>query len=111
MLAILKKLQDALGDVNDVAVQAGLKGEIIGGKGGKSATAKNQHRAFASGLIIGHQKARLESLMNSAEDAFSDFKDAKTFWKGFDVPAPRPGHDHPASEASPEATNKPPQAA
>ena len=108
LLASLKKLQDALGDVNDVAVQAGLKGEIIGGKGRKSA-AKDQHRAFAAGLIIGHQKARLESLLNSAEDAFSDFKDAKTFWKGFEEP--QPGHHHPAPEALPEATNKPPQAA
>jgi triphosphatase len=111
ILASLKKLQDALGDVNDVAVQAGLKGEIIGGKGRKSAAANNQHRAFAAGLIIGHQKARLESLLNSAEDAFSDFKDAKTFWKGLDVPEPQPGHHHPAPEASPDGMNKPPQVA
>lgn len=110
LLASLKKLQDALGDVNDVAVQAGLKGEIIGGKGRKSA-ANDQHRAFAAGLIIGHQKARLDSLLNSAEDAFSDFKGAKTFWKGLEVPEPQPGHHHPAPEASPDGTNKPPHAA
>jgi len=60
LLARLKKLQDALGDVNDVAVQAGLRGEIVGGQGRNSAAGKNQHRAFAAGLIIGHQKARLE---------------------------------------------------
>jgi predicted DNA-binding helix-hairpin-helix protein len=90
LLASLKKLQDALGDVNDVAVQAGLRGEIIsnigGAKGRRTAAARNQHRAFAAGLIIGHQKARLESLLNSAEDAYADFKDAKVFWKGFEPP-------------------------
>jgi triphosphatase len=111
LLASLKKLQDALGDVNDVAVQAGLKGEILGSKGGKAAV-KNQHRAFAAGLIIGHQKARLESLLNSAEDAFSDFKKAKTFWKGFPpAPAlPALPADHSAPEALSQA-HKPPQAA
>jgi triphosphatase len=113
IMSSLKKLQDALGDVNDVAVQAGIKGEIIGGaKGRKSAAGKNQHRAFAAGLIIGHQKARLESLLNSAEDAYSAFKDAKTFWKGFE-PAPafvaQPPHQ-PAADL-PEAMDKPPQAA
>jgi CHAD domain-containing protein len=112
LLASLKKLQDALGDVNDVAVQAGLKGEILGSKGGKAAV-KNQHRAFAAGLIIGHQKARLESLLNSAEDAFFDFKDAKTFWKGFDA-APvllaQPA-DHPTAVAPAETLKEPSQAA
>jgi triphosphatase len=111
LLAGLKKLQDALGDVNDVAVQAGLKGEILGSKGGNAAV-KNQHRAFAAGLIIGHQKARLESLLNSAEDAFSDFKKAKTFWNGFPpAPAlPALPADHSAPEALSQA-HKPPQAA
>ena len=114
LLTSLKKLQDALGDVNDVAVHAGLKGEIIGVKGRKPGGEKNQHRAFAAGLIIGHQKARMESLLNSAEDAFSDFKDAKKFWKEYE-PAPalpaQPVAGHSAPEALPEATNKPPQAA
>jgi triphosphatase len=92
LLASLKKLQDALGDVNDVAVQAGLRGEIIRGpktRGGRAGAQRNQHRAFAAGLIIGHQKARLESLLNSAEDAYDDFNATKAFWKGFE-PAPAP---------------------
>jgi triphosphatase len=113
ILSSLKKLQDALGDVNDVAVQAGLKGEILGSKGGKAVAVKNQHRAFAAGLIIGHQKARLESLLNSAEDAFSNFKDAKPFWKGFEpAPAlPAQPANQPAAVAPPEALKGPSQAA
>ncbi len=114
IMASLKKLQDALGDVNDVAVQAGLKGEIIGGVKGRRTTAqKNQHRAFAAGLIIGHQKARLESLLNSAEDAYADFKDAKAFWKGFEsapvLPAPLAHYLAPAAPL--DAPKEPPQAA
>ena len=116
LLASLKKLQDALGDVNDVAVQAGLRGEMVAGaKGGrKTAAQKNQHRAFAAGLIIGHQKARLESLLNSAEDAFASFKDAKAFWKGHE-PAPvlsaQPAQQIAPALPAPEAPSKPSQAA
>src|SRR5476651_2513098 len=73
---------------------------------GCKAAVKNQHRAFAAGLIIGHQKARLESLLNSAEDAFSDFKKAKTFWKGF-PPAPAPALPAlPADHSAPEALSQ-----
>ena len=119
LLASLKKLQDALGDVNDVAVQAGLRGEIIsnigGAKGRRTAAARNQHRAFAAGLIIGHQKARLESLLNSAEDAYAAFKDAKAFWKGFEPPVlhVQPVQLPPAVILPPPAPEKsdPPQAA
>src|SRR5579871_1915597 len=114
LLASLKKLQDALGDVNDVAVQAGLKGEIIRGavKGRRTTAQKNQHRAFAAGLIIGHQKARLESLLNSAEDAYADFKDAKAFWKGFEPALPQVQPHQPAlATAAPEALKEPSQAA
>ena len=116
LLASLKKLQDALGDVNDVAVQAGIRGEIIGGAKGRRAAAKNsQHRAFAAGLIIGHQKARLESLLNSAEDAYADFDGAKAFWKGFEPPALPALQVQPVQlvQAIPPAPEKsePPQAA
>jgi len=104
VLSSLKKLQDALGDVNDVAVQAGLKGEMVGGakvatKGRKRAAQNSQQRAFAAGLIIGHQKARLESLLQSAGDAFDDFKDAKPFWAVPQPPAPAPAPTLPVQAA------------
>src|SRR5262249_59830583 len=99
VLSGLKKLQDALGDVNDVAVQAGLKGEMVGAKGRKRAAQNSQQRAFAAGLIIGHQKARLESLLQSAGDAYKDFKNAKPFWTGLE-PAP-PQLPAPAAPVTP----------
>lgn len=102
VLASLKKLQDALGDVNDVAVQAGLKGDMVAAKGRKRAAQNNQQRAFAAGLIIGHQKARLESLLQSAGDAYEDFKDAKPFWAGVEpaAPAPTPAPATPTAQAA-----------
>jgi inorganic triphosphatase YgiF len=88
-LSSLKSLQTALGDVNDIAVRAGLKAEIITGKKPSRADAqKLQHRAFAAGLIIGHQRAKIESIVKMAERAYKDFLDAKPFWQGFETAKP-----------------------
>ncbi len=82
-LSSLKSLQTALGDVNDIAVRAGLKAEIITDKKPSRADAqKLQHRAFAAGLIIGHQRAKIETIVKTAERAYKDFLDAKPFWLG-----------------------------
>jgi inorganic triphosphatase YgiF len=95
-LASLKSLQTALGDVNDIAVRAGLKAEIITDKKATRADLqKLQHRAFAAGLIIGHQRAKIESIVKMAERAYKDFVDTKPFWHGFeakaaDTPAEKP---------------------
>jgi triphosphatase len=91
MLANLKDLQEALGDVNDIAVRAGLKAEVVTGKAKRSNNARDQHRAFAAGLIIGHQKARVETLMKMAQRSFREFAEAKPFWKDADPEEPRHG--------------------
>lgn len=79
-LTSLKNLQTALGDVNDIAVRTGLKAEIISEKKTRADVQKLQHRAFAAGLIIGHQRAQIESIVKTAERAYKDFLDAKPFW-------------------------------
>jgi CHAD domain-containing protein len=79
-LVSLKSLQSALGDVNDIAVRAGLKTEIITGKKSRADVQKLQHRAFAAGLIIGHQRAKVETIVKRAERAYRDFLGAKPFW-------------------------------
>lgn len=81
----LKDLQTALGEVNDIAVRTGLKAEIIGSKPKRMNGPRDQHRAFAAGLIIGHQKARYETLLKMAERAYADFLDVKPFWKGIEL--------------------------
>ncbi len=96
MLASLKDLQEALGDVNDIAVRAGLKAEVVTTKARRSNNARDQHRAFAAGLIIGHQKARVETLMKMAQRAFSEFEDVKPFWKDAESEEPRHGHESPS---------------
>jgi inorganic triphosphatase YgiF len=86
-LTSLKNLQTALGDVNDIAVRAGLKADVITEKKSRVDGQKLQHRAFAAGLIIGHQRAKLESIVKTAERSYKDFLDAKIFWQDFE-PAP-----------------------
>jgi inorganic triphosphatase YgiF len=79
-LTSLKNLQTALGDVNDIAVRAGLKTEIITERKNRADVQKLQHRAFAAGLIIGHQRAKIETIVKMAERSYRDFLDAKPFW-------------------------------
>ncbi len=86
-LTSLKNLQTALGDVNDIAVRTGLKAEIITEKKTRADVQKLQHRAFAAGLIIGHQRAQIESIVKTAERAYKDFVDAKPFWSEPKKPA------------------------
>jgi triphosphatase len=83
-LSSLKNLQTALGDVNDIAVRAGLKADVITEKKSRVDGQKLQHRAFAAGLIIGHQRAKLGSIVKTAERSYKEFLDAKVFWQGLE---------------------------
>jgi CHAD domain-containing protein len=80
LLASLKSLQSALGGANDIAVRTGLKEEIITEKKSRATALKLQHRAFAAGLIIGHQQAKIEPTIKQAERAYKDCLDTKPFW-------------------------------
>jgi len=42
---------------------------------------QDDRRAFAAGLIIGDQHARIQGLLDSARKAYSRFSDTKSFWK------------------------------
>lgn len=108
-LTSLKTLQTALGDVNDIAVRAGLKADVIVEKKSRVDGQKLQHRAFAAGLIIGHQRAKLGSIVKAAERSYKEFLDAKVFWQDVEpVPAAaeaaeengRPQHDLFSGEAA-----------
>jgi triphosphatase len=69
----LKALQDALGELNDIAVapQTALHG-VFGRKA--------SDLAFTAGKWVGAMKAREPELIETAMDAFGDFKAAKPFW-------------------------------
>ncbi len=75
-LSALERLQDGLGDLNDIAVHE----ERIATMG-----IRRQHssrdRAFAAGLLTGREDARIEAAMTAAKDAYADLSRIKPFWR------------------------------
>jgi triphosphatase len=77
----LEKLQDALGDLNDIAVHEELSERLAQCKSGvrrrRSDPAK---RAFAAGRLSGREEARIAPLLDQDEHAYAVFAEAKPFW-------------------------------
>jgi triphosphatase len=80
-VASLERLQDRLGDLNDIAVHEQLSerfadGEDAGGKrhGGRA------KKAFAAGRLSGREEARIAPVLKEAERAYAAFAKAKPFW-------------------------------
>jgi len=80
-VAGLEKLQDALGDLNDIAVHEGLSERIVDAQ---DATGKQREgrakRAFAAGRLSGREEARIASVLKDAQLAYHAFAKAKPFW-------------------------------
>ena len=72
----LKQVQDALGDLNDIAV-----GERLAHEAAASPGRAETDSAFVAGRITGAQKARIGPLTDRAEAAIAALADAKAFWK------------------------------
>jgi inorganic triphosphatase YgiF len=75
-LAALERLQDGLGELNDIAVHE------------KHIAAMSVHhrrsnpsRAFAAGLLTGREDARIESAMAAANEAYLGLSKIKRFWR------------------------------
>jgi CHAD domain-containing protein len=81
-IAHLEKLQDALGDLNDIAVHEVLTERIVdeqnvsGKPRGDCAT-----MAFAAGRLAGREEARAASVLKGAVYAHSTFAKTKPFWR------------------------------
>lgn len=75
-LSALERLQDGLGDLNDIAVLE----ERISAMG-LHARRSDPNRAFAAGLLTGREDVRIESAMMAADEAFADLAKAKPFWR------------------------------
>jgi triphosphatase len=75
-LAALENLQDALGDLNDIAVHEKRIAAI--GIGQKRS---NPSRVFAAGLLTGREDARVEAAMALATEAHAEFVKIKPFWR------------------------------
>jgi triphosphatase len=80
-LAGLERLQDALGDLNDIAVHEEMSKRLLEGstangnrRGGRA------NKAFAAGRLSGREEARVAAVLKDAEQAYTDFAKAKPFW-------------------------------
>jgi triphosphatase len=75
-LDALGRLQNGLGDLNDIAVHEKRIAAI-----GIPRQRSNPNRAFAAGLLTGLEDARIEVAMTVATDAYADFRKVKPFWR------------------------------
>ena len=80
-VAGLEKLQDALGDLNDIAVHEGLSEQIVNAQdaSGKQGEGRAK-KAFAAGRLSGREEARIAYVLKDAECAYRAFAKAKPFW-------------------------------
>lgn len=81
-VARLERLQDALGDLNDIAVNEKLSEQLADRE---DAAAKRRgggtKKAFAVGRLSAGEKARIAPMLNEAEQAYTAFAKAKPFWE------------------------------
>jgi CHAD domain-containing protein len=78
-VASLEKLQDALGDLNDIAVHENLTERIAEAPDEKRRGGRAK-KAFAAGRLSGREEARIASVLKDAERAYDAFAKAKPFW-------------------------------
>ena len=76
----LTQLQNSLGRINDIATHKALFTDIINNPRRGLTEKQNHQRAFAAGLIIGDQQARIPGLIDKARKAYNRFDSAKPFW-------------------------------
>jgi len=81
LLSSLMQLQNSLGGFNDIMTRKTLCSDIIARPGHSASVEQSRHRAFAAGLIIGDQNAKLQRFLDRACKAYSRFDSAKAFWK------------------------------
>jgi CHAD domain-containing protein len=74
-LAALEGLQDALGDLNDIAVHE-QRMEALGLHERRA----SRKRAFAAGVLTGHEDARADAAMAAAKKAYAELVESKRFW-------------------------------
>jgi inorganic triphosphatase YgiF len=80
----LAAFQDGLGDLNDIAVGAGLIARLVGAEPAEDRAAPRRKsdpgRAFAAGLVWAEREARLGDAMGAALKAYRRLAKAKPYW-------------------------------
>jgi inorganic triphosphatase YgiF len=75
-LAALERLQDGLGDLNDIAVhEKHIAAMSVDHR------RSNPSRAFAAGLLTGREDARADAAITAANEAYVDLAKIKRFWR------------------------------
>lgn len=77
----LGRVQDCLGDLNDIAVHEDRIAAIASGGRRRRHQRGNPKRAFAAGLLTGHEDARLDMVLENAVDAHAALAKLKPFWR------------------------------
>src|SRR5262245_29706139 len=81
VISSLMQLQSSLGSINDIASHKALFADIINNPRRRLTEKQKHQRAFAAGLIIGDQQARIPGLVEKARNAYRRFNNAKPFWR------------------------------
>jgi inorganic triphosphatase YgiF len=79
-LSKLEELQDHLGDLNDIVVHEDLITASAAPAGHPRTPAKSCSRAFAAGLLTGHEEARFDVALSAALEASATLGKLKAFW-------------------------------
>jgi CHAD domain-containing protein len=75
LLPVLERLQDGLGELNDIAVDKERLAAIGIRRGSKP------NRAYAAGLLSEREDTRVEAAMAVATEAYAELAKAKPFWR------------------------------
>ena len=78
-LSALEDIQDCLGDLNDIAVHESLTADMALEPARNSVS--RSRRAFAAGVLTGHEEARANAALTAAIAASDKFAKARPFWK------------------------------
>jgi triphosphatase len=80
-LSALERVQDCLGDLNDIAVHEDRITAIANRRGQSRRRRGSSKRAFAAGLLTGREDARLDTVLASASEAHAALVKIKPFWR------------------------------
>jgi triphosphatase len=75
-MTALKKVQDCLGVLNDIAVHENRIAAM-----GMQRSEGSRKKAFEAGLVAGHEDARYDAAMRAAVAAYDELAVAKPFWR------------------------------
>jgi hypothetical protein len=77
----LSRRSERLGDLNDIVTHEDLMADIARSPSPNARARDRSRRAFAAGVLMGHEDARLDSVLAEAVAACGTFAKAKPFWK------------------------------